>query len=382
MRLLSSLVILIALTGQLAAQTARHGIYLGGDSPVLQYSRMEYPYFGAYSPFPREGGLFDRWKSDLQPVGFFISPRLLIGARFDYRHITHTFPRRETWRSDETYSAIRPFLRYYLGDGSRIWDVYGELGFGRIGLKGYTGVETDFHLAAGTEVRLGGGLLANARLAYNAYASDLNYTTLDIGQRVLVRELGGGIEPRLRRGAVYLSGKVFGGSVGHMRRLGADWLQYSFAVRPTVGYFLLDGLALMAELNWRVEGDYDHVRPYWRSRYSGNGVETEFLGLLGVRYYPLGGSRLQPFTEANLGHYRYESDPEHPDAFVQTARGTAYRGGVGVAYFLSDRVSFEVLARYRTQREAVELNPWWSRGAQVTNKGFSGQLGFAFQLVD
>lgn len=383
LKLLASLSLLFLASVSLCGQSARRGLYLDGNAPALQYDHVKAPYFGAYLPFAREGGTIERWKSSLSPVGYFVSSRLLIGVRFDYQHATQLLPYSEVRTLEaDSRSAIRPFVRYYLGDGSRNWDVYGELGFGRIGLKGYTGVETDFHLAAGTEVRLGGGLLANARLAYNAYASDLNYTTLDIGQRVLVRELGGGIEPRLRRGAVYLSGKVFGGSVGHMRRQGADWLQYSFVVRPTVGYFLLDGLALMAELNWRVEGDYDHVRPYWQSRHSGNGVETEFLGLLGVRYYPLGGSRLQPFTEANIGHYRYESDPEHPDAFVQTARGTAYRGGVGVAYFLSDRVSFEVLARYRTQREAVELNPWWSRVGQVTNKGFSGQLGFAFQLVD
>ena len=382
MRLLSSLVILIALTGQLAAQTARHGIYLGGDLPVLQYSRMEYPYFGAYSPFPREGGLFDRWKSGLQPVGFFISPRLLIGARFDYRHITHTFPRRETWRSDETYSAIRPFLRYYLGDGSRIWDVYGELGFGRIGLKGYTGVETDFHLAAGTEVRLGGGLLASARLAYNAYASDLNYTTLDIGQRILIHELGGlNMEPRLRKGAVFLSGKVLGANVGHMRRQDKDWLEYDLEIMPTAGYFLRDGLAVMAEINWLVEGVYDHVKPEWRSRYAGNGVETEFLGLLGFRYYPLRLSRIQAFAEANIGHYRYESDPEHPLAEVATVRGTAYRGGLGLAYFLSSRVSLELSGRYLKQEE--EIMQWlWTRTVPAGTKGFSANVGFAFQLVD
>ncbi|WP_116106593.1 outer membrane beta-barrel protein [Lewinella sp. IMCC34191] len=347
----------LAAAAQIFGQSTRRGLYLDGGASLLDYTRTDYPYFGHYLSPARPQRRVEEWAADLAPVGYFVTDRLLVGTRFDLRRMKAEMPwtADQQFRYTDTWSALRPFLRYYpLASGDRKWSVFGEVGFGRIGLEGYTGFETDFHLAAGTEYRLGEGLLATARLAYNGYASDLNYTTLEIGPRILINELHGvSGRPRLTRGTLMTRGPLFRGSVGHMRRQEQDWLDYRFEISPSVGYFPVNGLAVVAEVDWQIDGEYNYLEDNNWFRRTANHVTADFRASLGLRYYPIRSSRLLPFAGAFLGHYRYEYDYEHPQGDDTRVKALTYRGTVGGTYFLSDRVALEANLSYTRQDERM-----------------------------
>ncbi|PPK88708.1 hypothetical protein CLV84_1679 [Neolewinella xylanilytica] len=342
----------------LSGQGTRGGsFYLDGGASLLQYARIDYPEFGVYFQPYRLQGRQESWRANVLPIGYFLTDRFLVGVRFDYQktYSDDYWASEQAFGESDTWSSLRPFVRYYpLSGNDRRWDVFGEVGFGRIGLKGYTGIETDFHLAAGIDYRLGSGVLATARLAYNGFATDLNYTTLEIGPRILLNEISGPTgQSRLARGTGFVRGALFRGSVGHMRRQGEDWLDYRFEITPSAGYFFADGLAVVAEVDWKIGGEYNYLEVNsYPARY-GNHVLTDFQTSLGMRYYPLRTSRLVPFAGLSAGHYRYEYDHELENSVDTRVKAFTYRGTLGGTYFLSDRLALETLVSYTKRDERM-----------------------------
>ena len=321
------------------------------------------------------------------PVGFFLSDRFLLGARFDYqKSYSEDYWELERPVGDsDSWSSLRPFMRYYpLAGSDRRWYVFGEIGFGRIGIKGYTGIETDFHVAAGVEYRIGAGVLATARLAYNAFATDLNYTTLEIAPRILASQLSGTTgQPRLTRGTCFTQGPLFRASVGHMRRQGDDWLDYRFEVSPSIGYFPVNGLAVVAEADWNIDGEYDYINrrryPYWYN----NHVLTDFQGSLGLRYYPIRTSRFVPFAGISVGLYRYVYDHEWMDGADTRVKAIGIQGAFGAAYFLSDRLALEARISYSKQDERLQYyNMYEDTWIDTASDRLVAKVGFAVFMGD
>ena len=381
MKHLSTLVFLLFVALNLGAQSDRRGLYLDGGNPLLRYASSNLPRVGANAPSADFDSRLDELSAQVVPVGYFISRRVMVGARLayhqgDYRylHTGYQFP------ESENTATIRPFLRYYpLRARDRKWDAFAELGFGRLGLKGNSGWETDFHLAAGVERRLAPGVLATARLSYNAFATDLNYTVLEIGPRILPSALGAVSDSApLRAGTLFSRGQLLRGSFGHMDRQGRDWTDFNLRLTPSGGYFVIDGLAVTADFDLEIRGSSNEIRSdFFGGAEESNGYSVE--GAVGLAYFPLRAGRLLPHLAASYGYYAAKLDGPGSDFTPSEAKGPLARLGIGATYFLSDAVALEGSASYTSYNEQLAGNTGLPTRNQARNV-LSAQAGFAIYL--
>ena len=298
------------------------------------------------------------------PVGIFALNRLLVGVRANYTYSWNGENFLDATSTDQ-YWRVNPFVRYYvIGGEARKWNLFAELGFGTWGSGRYATYETDFHLAAGAEVALAPGVVATARLAYNAYADGLNYTTLDIGTNLLLGQLGPLTQAPLARGTWTTRGRLATSSFGHMRRSGEDWIEYNYNFSPSVGYFVLDGLSVTSSSTFSAGKVQNDINPAWDSRivnYESHSLQTE----LEARYYPWRSGTLLPFAAVAVGHQyaKFVQENGNPDGRKDNA--TLWRAAAGVSYFLGNHVAWETSVAYeRNSRRILD------RGSTVPTARF------------
>ncbi|MGB3800282.1 MAG: hypothetical protein WA952_10750 [Lewinella sp.] len=348
-------------------------VYLDGSSSLRigtqKYSRPD----DAFSDpqIPEFTGLNVR----SQPVGIFVFDRLLVGARINYAYNRSSETTFQTEDRQQSY-RVNPFVRYYILAGEeRKWNLFAEFGFGTFGDGDLPSFETDFHVGAGVDVPLLPGVVGTARLAYNANASGLNFTTLDIGGNLLLGQLGTLKDVPLGRGTWTTQGQLAHSSFGHMRRGDDDWVDYSYSLSPSVGYFVLDGLLISSHSALSLGGTQNDISP----SFSGRLTEIRFRNVqteLEVRYYPWRTTKFLPFAALALGYQSstYSSPAFNPED--QKQESTILRAAAGVSYFLGENVALEVTAAYQRDNEFIEFD-----GAPLSSlriRQLSLETGFAF----
>ncbi|WP_116106594.1 hypothetical protein [Lewinella sp. IMCC34191] len=345
MRIFLPLIVLLLIVHVGHAQVAyKQGtVYLDGGSTLTVRNgsllRSENAFSNPSAPeVSRVGGTSS-------PVGVFAFDRLLVGVRAGYSH---------TWYGDSFFNGaagssenyrVNPFVRYYILAGEeRKWNLFAELGFGTFGGGNLPSFETDFHVGAGVDVPLLPGVVGTARLAYNANASGLNFTTLDVGGNLLLGQLNPVVEVPLAKGTWTTQGRLINASFGHMRRGNNNWTSYTYRFTPALGYFVLDGLLISSASSLTVTGEQNDLSSAWVTTRNErqHHLETE----LAARYYPWRGGKLLPFAAVSVG-FRYSSlDREDNPSDLQSS-STILAASAGISYFLGDNVALEVAAEYQ-----------------------------------
>ena len=312
-----------------------------------------------------------------RPVGVFAFDRLLVGAYMSYTN---------SWQGEnfldgsggdlQTY-RINPFVRYYvLAGAERKWNLFAELGFGTWGSGTYSTFETDFHLGAGVEMPLLPGVVGTAKLAYNAYADGLNYTTLGIRGNLLLGQLGKLVQAPLSRGTWTTRGELASASVGHMRRGDNDWLDYGYSFSPSVGYFVTDGLLLASHSRLTYANNKNEISPNMATQLN-NFQYVQFRTELEARYYPWRNGTVLPYAGAALGYSYSKMDSErnnNPNNRGQVS--SLWRATAGVSYFLGQSVALEASASYEREGSNYEGNGFTNAPFKFRNLGLDA--GFAF----
>lgn len=377
MHLFTPLVFFLALlfSGLLSAQSPyrRGTVYLDGATSLsVANSKL----VEADNTWGTPSGIqTSQFRLGSSPVGVFALNRLLVGVRSSY---SYNWNGESFFDAASTYQSYRvnPFVRYYLLAGEeRKWNVFAELGFGTFGDGDLPSFETDFHLAAGLEVPIVPGVVGTARLAYNANADGLNYTTLDIGGNLLLGQLAPLTQAPLSQGTWTTRGRLATSSFGHMSRGGEDWIEYNYQFSPTVGYFVLDGLSITSSSTFSVGKVQNDINPAWNSRidnYESQMLRTE----LEARYYPLRGAKLLPFAAVAVGYQYSKFSPENGNPEVQKDKSNLLRAGAGVSYFLGDNVALEVSAAYERNSRRFSMS-----GGSTTSPVRFREISLASGLV-
>lgn len=118
--------------------------------------------------------------------------------------------------------------------------------------------------------------------------------------------------------------------------------QMSFNLAPKFGYFIMDNLAVGAELNFAYRSEKDGTDD---DKYS----TTLFGAGPFVRYYfPAG--KVFPYAEANsfFGSMKSKYDPSEGTGDEDKSGITAFGGGLGVAIPMGEKVSFDLMAGYNS----------------------------------
>jgi outer membrane protein len=122
--------------------------------------------------------------------------------------------------------------------------------------------------------------------------------------------------------SVSLNEEFDGSNVGEMKT-------QSFEFSPEIGYFVMDGFAIGANISYRSVkgkiGDGDWSDP---SRYTG-------VSAFGKYYLDYG--QFKPFGMAKLGFMAHSEGTDDADKY----RGLALGVGVGGAYFVTESIAFE-----------------------------------------
>ena len=322
----------------------RGGFYLSGDTRAAYTDLTDNPERLAYwvsNPLRRPTGLL----AQSYRSGYFLTKRLLLGSRVGY-------VRRER---DYHYSysdgavLVQPFVRYYfLGTEASELSLFGELGFGTIGIGDADGFETDFHLGLGAERGVAAGVLATANLNYNANASGTNLTDLTIGLNVLTGQLATATsDAPLAAGTLSLDGRLGTVAYGRNGNSSQRTVMASVDLAPRVGYFVRDGLLVEADLAFSYgKEEMTGSNAFWV--YDLHDASLD-LGVA-ARYYPLRSGRLLPYAGAGVSYLRSSERFSFGDGQYQNM---AYRAApvaltLGADFFLAPQVALDVAARYRS----------------------------------
>ncbi|WP_420458809.1 outer membrane protein [Neolewinella sp.] len=366
---LFSLCMLLAFT--LTAQERKGNFYLSGNT-ALQYSKVERDLdqlSGGARVSQRVTGLrFESFRS-----GYFLTNRLLVGARADYAGVSRD---QRQWIGGRTTLAFQPFVRYYFLDlGARPLSVFGELGFGTVGVGDGSGFETDFHLGLGAELTLAPGILGTANLNYDAYAYGLNYTVLNLGLNVLTGQLRGTTKTAsVGAGTLTAAGQL--ASLAYGRTASGGLAESNLLVRlsPRVGYLVLDGLLVEADLGVSYES-YRSERDF-SSSFFGDLTTADLTAGVRGRYYFLQRSRLLPFAGAGIGYRRLRQEVGGLGNSVERrSRTSTWRLGAGAAYFFSPQLALDLTVEYNsgTGRSASGL-------VAAADREWGGALALRFFL--
>jgi opacity protein-like surface antigen len=308
-------------------------------------------------------------------AGYFPLDRLLIGAQLDYLNL---FNDANSFSNDMGRLLLNPFARYYFLAGTeRRVNLFGELGFGTVGIGDADGFETDFHLGAGAEVQLSPGILGTANLNYNANAWGLNFTTLDLGLNVLTGQLAdwGTLDPTAA-GTLTARGSLGSVSYGRMKRGEAVDSDFTFRLAPSVGYFVARGLHVELGTDLLINRQLDEI---------GGGVpelsDRSTLAAeidLDVRYYPLTRGRLLPYLTAGIGRFLQRRVFTAPQGrFQQDDTSGVWRAGAGFSYFYSPHLALDVAVRYERGEEVfTNLDIFNRRTLNFNRVGLAAGLRF------
>ena len=377
MRALVCLLVFLSVTEICLAQVQyRQGtVYVDGASSLTLSNNKYLQPENTWSDPPRPE--FNGLAIASGPVGVFAFDRLLVGAYASYSY---------GWYGDnfldgsvgnyENY-RVNPFVRYYLLAGdTRKWNLFAELGFGTFGGGDLPSFETDFHLGAGIDVPLLPGVVGTARLAYNANASGLNFTTLNVGGNLLLGQFGALTYAPLAKGSWTTRGQLASASFGHMRRDGNDWYSFNYTFRPSVGYFLADGLLLAANISFSYDITRNAIQPTSGANLDGNFKTHDFASELEARYYPYRTGKWLPFGAVALGYDYRETVTFSADRItMDPIHGTQWRVAAGMNYFLGQHVALELAVSYQREYSRTTINDFTFPAEQHRNIAL--QTGFA-----
>ena len=355
------LVVFTLLTLSLFAQERRGNFYLSGNTQA------------SYRDVSGGGELLERsegFRGQSFRSGYFVTNRLLVGTSVDY---TDHGVRGSDPFAQTTGLKLQPFVRYYFLDlGAKPIALFGELGFGTFG-EGY---ETDFHLGLGAELPIAPGVLATAGLNYNANASGINFTNLNLGLNVLTGQLGDSpTTPTLAAGTFTMVGQVGNVAYGRNTTGGLSEAEWRINLTPRVGYFVADGLLLEGRVDYRLN-DYTSEKP--GASFFGQGYRSSQLEAgVNARYYPLRRGTLAPFAELGLG---YVSLSDELQEFRQQQTGLyTWQVGGGVSYFLSSHVAVDLAGSYGRGVSEIEDLTGSSDGGQLLRQ-WGGAVNVRFLL--
>lgn len=132
----------------------------------------------------------------------------------------------------------------------------------------------------------------------------------------------------------------------------------NFSFTPSVGYFVIDNLAVGLGLSLDLSKDED------------DDTQTTFAVTPGVTYYfPLDGM-IKPFLGANVG---FASSTTKSGSTKEKTSGLTFGGGAGVAFFLKDNVSLDLGLGY----QQVNLKDDDDKKAMIKAGGIGASLGFS-----
>ncbi|MBB4078002.1 opacity protein-like surface antigen [Lewinella aquimaris] len=366
---------LLLLTLTLAAQDREGNVYLSGNTG-LEYSKLGSKDASIYG-YPTN--LLQRFagiRAHSFRSGYFLSNRFLLGARVDYINPTAD----PTYRYDyEGALRVKPFLRYYFLDHkSAPLSFFGELGFSTLGLGNATRFETDFHLGLGAELVVGPGVLGTANLNYDANADGVNYTNLVVGLNALTGQLQGAPTVASVRKGTFSSHGPYGRIAYGRNQSGINLTaNFSLALTPRIGYFLLDGLMVEAAIDllhnqYRVERDRANFNQGDLSL-----TDTE-LGVL-LHYYPLRQGKVLPYVNAGWGYLELRQKVEGINGrFDETVSSPVWQAGVGALYFLSSQLALDLALNYNTGNASFKDGTPFVDGIQ--QRQFRGAVGLRFYL--
>ena len=145
-----------------------------------------------------------------------------------------------------------------------------------------------------------------------------------------------------------------------------------FGFSAGVGYFVANNLAL------GISGTYSYsYSKIGASNYQPSNTEniTKLFTILPqIQYYFPAGGKLKPFAVAGVGYmWLQERDSRVTENYnkVYSLSGVAFTGGVGVSYFISKSVAFDLGLQYSYNRLKDEL----INNQIMKEKQFAGNLG-------
>ncbi len=151
----------------------------------------------------------------------------------------------------------------------------------------------------------------------------------------------------------------------------------AFNFSPTYGYFVMDGLAVGAAINFSHYGTKDDDKD--ESTYNSTAIGPF------VRYYVTKSKKTQPFVELQGGIVRSNSkfnynDPSEDD-FEFSENGNYFAGKLGAAIFLGPKTSLDVFAGYSITTITDENDLFGTTVKTTdTSKGFGLGIGFTILL--
>jgi len=289
-----------------------------------------------------EGGV--TWRARSSRIGYFITNRLLVGT--DLYVGTKSF---DGW--DESNYFLDPFVRYYVTDrpGKKI-NFFAQLGFGTVGDYGFgSNYETNFHFGGGAETRLAGDVAASALLRYNAQASGLNYTELELRLNALIGGGSGKSAGRaLVRGSIMIDPAIGNILIGHRGR--DETLNLIADLNVSGGYFLHD--RWMVEAGISVNTDRFISDNNFQRRFNSNSDELRITAMIGGRFFPALISRLRPYllARSRFSHIKQSSTLSFGgnagQEIIDTQSALHLQAGAGTLLSLSSHVALDAEVLY------------------------------------
>ncbi|WP_116127682.1 outer membrane protein [Lewinella sp. IMCC34183] len=341
--------LLLALT--LSAQERRGSVYLSGGSSAAYGTATDKQIRSAYLPYNLLSRL-EGIRVNSFRTGYFLTNRLLLGTRADFNYVSGDA---SLYPSDYTELSFRPFVRYYVRDGGADGtSVFGEAGFGTLGLGEADFFTKDYHLGVGAERFLASGILAMASLNYNVNAELRDYASLRFGLNVLTGQLARATaDAPLAAGTLTAAGQLLEVGYGITRDGGNRINTLMIDLSPRLGYFPLDGLLLETGLVYsllQVNRDYSQQQLNMDYR------RTDLELRLQARYYLLQQGRLLPYVGAGISYVRIDQGLNRlDDPLVQHIEALPWQLSAGVSYFLSPRLAIDLEAEY--ERGLAESGP-------------------------
>jgi opacity protein-like surface antigen len=343
MRHLTLPLFLLLVSATLFAQD-RGGNWLIAGNTAAEYQFERSNWDGSIFGDPSPNSEFDQTQFTLTSfrTGYYITNRLLVGGQFTYSRFV-TDPADDFFDAEGAFQ-FRPFVRYhFLDPGGRGPSLFGEAGFGTVGIGDVEDWESTYHVGIGAEVNLTSGVLASANLNYEGRERGLNQLTLSMGPQFITGQLGEQyISTPTQTGTFVTDGQWLNASFGSGEDEGGLDNNLYISFTPRAGYFILPGLLVEAEF----------VANYNRLEFVDD-TESKIRSLgasAGVRYYPLPTSRFSPFLTVGMDYIRNNSEFDfsvngNPSGTIEIDENPfGWRAGIGASYFLTNHAAVLSLA--------------------------------------
>ena len=375
LRFLLPFIALLATAG-LAAQSRAGSVYLDGGANFFA-QRAKGSLNDAH--IIRSQALLGSYlRSTTLRSGYFLTHRLLVGARAEYQHF---YLSKHLIARDNPSLHVQPFLRYYFADLGRQGKIslFGQVGVGTFTFDEESLFEKDFHLGLGAEAGLVPGVVGTVAVNYYHINSGRNAISLNFGLNLLTGQLAhaGGSTP-LARGTWVTNGQIGRVLIGVGDQPLFGKHQLSLQLRPSLGYVLLPGLLLEVAADWQRQV----LSPYYHRSidYLGQYPFDRRTLRVRMRYYPLRrGRRLFPFLSIGAGGEQLRHNGVHGGPVTLRYSTPNIGAGTGASYFISDRVALDLSTMYR--RELIsesERNIGYRM--ELPKERFTGEIGLRYFL--